>query len=121
MKRFTEIVGVYNADGSWTGELRYVMGKIMGTAHCDLCDITHGLVRQKQAFTDLCDRLPVPIRTIHLDERSEDLAAFTQDKTPYVVGRTAGGWVMLMDASDLAACGKDVANFERVLRDRLEA
>jgi len=116
-----EIVGVYNADGSVIGELRYVIGKIMGTAHCALCDITHGLVKQKNTFSRLCESLPIPLRTVHLDERSEDLIAFTTGKTPCVVGQTNEGWVMLIDAGALEACGKDVAKFEAVLRDRLES
>ena len=33
--------GVYHADGGIIGELAYVWGKIRGTAHCALCDITH--------------------------------------------------------------------------------
>ena len=120
-QRFTEVVGVYNADGSWSGELRYVVGKLMGTAHCALCDITHGWVRQKESFTTLCAALPVPIRTVHLDEQSEELASFTLNKAPCVVGRTPQGWALLIDSEALESCGKDVANFERLLRARLEA
>lgn len=119
--RILEIVGIYNAEGTWRGELRYVIGKLLGTAHCALCDITHGYVRQKDEFSDLCSRLTLPLRTVHLDEQSPDLAAFTHGKTPCVAGRTTNGWTMLIDTATLDDCGKDVANFERVLRDRLEA
>ena len=41
------IWGVYHADGGIVGELRYVFGKLRGTAHCALCDITHSYVSEK--------------------------------------------------------------------------
>ena len=31
----------YNADGGIVGEVRYVIGHLLGTAECALCDITH--------------------------------------------------------------------------------
>ena len=46
MARYQELVGVYHADGSLLGEARYVVGKILGRAHCSLCDITHDMVRK---------------------------------------------------------------------------
>ena len=45
--RYIELVGVYHADGSLLGELRYIWGKLRGTAHCTLCDITHGRLSEK--------------------------------------------------------------------------
>ncbi|QYH35289.1 hypothetical protein [Salinibacterium sp. M195] len=33
--------GIYNADGGVWGETRYVIGHMLGTAACSLCDITH--------------------------------------------------------------------------------
>ena len=35
------LVAVYHADGGVRGELSYVLGRLLGTAHCALCDITH--------------------------------------------------------------------------------
>jgi hypothetical protein len=58
--RYSELVGVYHAEGSLLGELRYVWGKLRGTAHCALCDITHGRLSEKSAFKSLRERLPVP-------------------------------------------------------------
>jgi hypothetical protein len=41
------LVGVYNANSTITGELAYFIGAGLGSAHCALCDITHGLVRER--------------------------------------------------------------------------
>jgi hypothetical protein len=34
------LVGVYNADGTLLGEVRYFVAARLGRAHCPLCDIT---------------------------------------------------------------------------------
>jgi len=99
----TEIIGVYDADGSLRGELSYVIGKARGRAHCALCDITHAGLRRRKGFAQLPQRLGVPFSLIHRDERAPDVLEFTRDRTPVVVGRTAAGLVDLLVAEDLAA------------------
>ena len=118
--RYRELVGVYHADGSLIGELRYVWGKLWGTAHCALCDITHGAVREKAAFQACREKLPIPLRTVHLDERSADLVEATEGRTPCVVGQTVEGWELVLDAEALESCQKSVEAFESLLQARLE-
>ena len=38
-----KIIGIYNANGSLLGEMRYVFDKVFLKKHCALCDITHGM------------------------------------------------------------------------------
>ena len=59
------LVGVYNADGTVFGELSYFVGKRLGRAHCALCDITHGLVRERPAWQECVAALPVPFEMFH--------------------------------------------------------
>ena len=33
---------IYDADGSFLGELRYLRDKCLGKADCALCDLSHG-------------------------------------------------------------------------------
>ena len=47
---FTEIIGVYHADHGMRGHLRYVFDKVARGEGCALCDITHAVVREKDAF-----------------------------------------------------------------------
>lgn len=114
-----EIIGIYNADGSLMGELRFVVGWLAGRAHCALCDITHSLVREKGAFKATRERYA--LRTLHRDEQPADLARFTAGRTPCVVARTAEGYVELMDGAALAACAKSVDRFEAALEAALDA
>jgi hypothetical protein len=76
------LIGVYNAEGSLLGELRYLIGRARGTAHCALCDITHGRLRKKRAFSEFQASCPAPIEMLHLDEQPDDIVALTRDRTP---------------------------------------
>lgn len=119
MSSLHRIVGVYQADGSLAGELRYVVGKVLGSAHCALCDITHAGISEKPEFRACRSGFPVPLEMVHLDERDEGVAAFTEGRTPCVIGLTKDGPIMLLDAADLEACSSRVDVFERRLRDAI--
>ncbi|MCH9705938.1 MAG: hypothetical protein K0U48_00105 [Actinomycetia bacterium] len=97
-----EIVGVYHADGGVMGELRYILGKARGTAHCALCDITHSTVRRKAAWDDACRNFPHPFRLVHLNERSpEEVAACTLGTPTVLVLFADGTYRALMGPDDL--------------------
>ena len=106
------LYGVYNAVGGRMGELAYVWGKIRGTAHCALCDITHRGVSKKKEWKEYEERLGVPMELLHINAPEEALAQFTEGKTPCVVGDYSGDLKMVMNAEDLEECGKSVEKFE---------
>jgi len=118
-----ELVGVYDADGGVAGELRYVVGHLLGRAECALCDITHGTVRRKPAWDAMVERLGVPITVVHRNERTPEVAAATGDALPCVVAITDSGIVPVLDAAALSSCVGDVTRFESdlaaALRDRI--
>ena len=103
--RVERLVGVYHASGTWWGELSYWVKARLGGGHCALCEITHGSIREKPAWRRCRAEVPVPVVTVHLDERDDALASFTEGRTPCVVAETTGGPVILVDAEQLAACG----------------
>ena len=105
----TALTGVYHADGSLLGELRYVAGTIFGGTHCSLCEITHGRLREKASWQAQRERLPVPFTAVHLDERSAEVAAVSDGNTPCVVAHTATGIELLLGPPALDACGGDPA------------
>ena len=55
------IVGVYNANGGLVGEVRYIVGHLLGTTSCALCDITHSPIRRKREWDDLVAELGIPV------------------------------------------------------------
>ena len=98
------LVGVYDASGTVWGEVSYWLRARLGGDHCALCDITHGRLREKQEWRDCRAALPVPLETVHLDERDEALARATEGRAPCVVAVTDEGPEVLVDADRLAAC-----------------
>lgn len=113
-----EVVGVYHANGSLRGELAYAVGKLLGTAHCALCDITHSVVRRKPAWDAMVTRLGVPVTLLHLDELPGEVAATCeQSGTPVVLARLDDGRLEpLLDAAALDGFDGSVAAFERAVR-----
>jgi hypothetical protein len=120
VRTVTSLIGVYDADGGVAGELRYVVGHLLGRAECSLCDITHGRLRRKAEFDDLRDRIGVPFDVVHRNERTPELAAAT-GALPCVVAITSGGRDVVLGPDDLRECAGDVGRFERDLRDALRA
>ncbi|MBN9643754.1 hypothetical protein ACFSSC_00440 [Corynebacterium mendelii] len=106
------VVGVYNANGGLKGELSYVIGKLKGTTHCGLCDITHGNSPvAKKSWKDTMACLPVDITTVHLNEMDSRTAALVNSSNaPAVVflpDDQDTGDRILLDAAELDACAAD--------------
>jgi hypothetical protein len=116
----TELVGVYDADGGLLGEAAYVWGKVRGTRHCGLCDITHSTVRRKAAWDRMAASLPVPVRLLHLNELDDDLAAaVAATRAPVVLAREDDGWRELLGAAELDEMAGSVDAFDAAVRARL--
>ena len=62
---------VYDADGGLAGELRYVVGHLLGRAECSLCDITHGTVKRKAAFDELVGAVEADGHGVEVHHRNE--------------------------------------------------
>jgi hypothetical protein len=116
------LVGVYAADGTTLGEVRYWIGARLGRAHCALCDITHGTFRERQGWRECRDGLPVPFEAVHRDELTPELAEVV-DALPCVLAEDEGGAVVvLLGPDDLADCRGEpellAAALQRALVDR---
>jgi hypothetical protein len=100
------LVGVYDADGTVLGELSYFLRARVGRAHCALCDITHGRVREKADWQRCRDELPVPFATFHRDDQPAAVRAASRGELPVVVAELTGGEVVVLLGPDqLEACG----------------
>lgn len=118
--QFTEVVGVYDADGGLLGEAAYVWGRLRGSRHCSLCDITHSSWRRRPTWDAMAARLPVPIRLLHRNELEGELAATVLSVgAPVVLGRAGDGWRVLADADELGAVDGSVERLGSLLRERL--
>ncbi|MCY4726939.1 hypothetical protein NYO98_11685 [Nocardioides sp. STR2] len=117
----SEVVGVYDADGGLLGEAAYVWGKVRGTRHCGLCDITHATVRRKREWDEMVATLPVPVRLLHLNELDDGLrAAVAATGAPVVLARDAGAWHQVVGARELDAMEGSVRALEAAVRLHLD-
>ena len=117
--KIEKIYGIYHADGGIIGELSYVWGKITGTAHCSLCDITHKGISMKRDWKDFTNGLDLEFELLHLNEQTQVLADFTAGKTPCIVGEESGEMKILVDAKSLEGCNKSVSSFVSTLMSSL--
>jgi hypothetical protein len=112
------LIGVYDADGSVRGELTYLVGHLIGTRSCALCDISHGRLRRRPSFDEAIAGLGVPFDLVHRDERPADLVDLAVP-LPYVVARVDGGTVLLLGRDDLVACAGDPELFVTRIRSSI--
>ena len=116
------LVGVYNADGTLSGELRYWLGARIGRAHCALCEITHGTFREKEEWKQQSAALPVPFEAVHLDERSSEVAAASGEQTPCVVALVGGAdFELLLGPEQLEACRAEPAALAAAIKSEAES
>jgi len=102
--RIRRLVGVYNAEGTVRGELAYWVGARLGRAHCALCDITHGRVRERSDWQACRAGLPVPFDTYHRNDQPSDVRDLIGSRLPAVVADTDQGLRLLLGPGELAAC-----------------
>ena len=115
------LVGVYAADGTLRGELSYWVGAGRGRAHCALCDVTHGLLRERSDWRRCREAMPVPFDTYHRDDQPAAVRDAAQGATPVVLAETAVGYVVLLGPAELDACSGSGASFAEALDRSISA
>jgi hypothetical protein len=116
----SEIIFVYDADGSVVGEVRYWFGTLFGAEHCSLCDVTHTRWGRRKQFVECAQRIGVPIAYLHRDHVPTDVQAAAPG-WPCVIGRFGDELQVLLGPAELAAVAGDVEGFETSLRSALLA
>ena len=113
------LIGVYDADGTVLGELSYFLRARVGRAHCALCDITHGRIRERADWRACRDGLPVPFVTFHRDDQPDDVRAATSS-LPAVLAQTDDGTLVeVADAEALASMAGDPGQLVAHIEARL--
>lgn len=114
------LVGVYNADGGTVGELKYIAGKILGQAHCSLCDVTHSPVRRKKAWDAMVLTLPYEFVLLHRNELPPNLQQFAAVDLPIVVMEDGQNLRVLLSDEQISACDGDPDRFAEALNAAFE-
>ena len=106
-----EFIGVYDADATLVGEISYWIGARLGTAHCSLCELTHGLFTKKSEWKACAAKLPVPFLTYHRNDAPADVIALAAGRYPVVMARSQGELRIVLDEADLEDFGGNTASF----------
>ena len=104
----TRLIGVYDADGTLRGELAYWVGARLGRTHCSLCEITHGLVKERSDWKSCKEGIAVPFDTYHRNDQPSSVRSATGDTAPVVVAETTSGITVLLGSTALDSCGGSV-------------
>jgi hypothetical protein len=116
----TRLIGVYDADGSIVGELSYFVRARLGRAHCSLCDITHGRVRERADWRATRDRFAVPFVTFHRDDQPAPVRAATGGTTPAVLAQTADGeLICVAGPAELSGCAGSPSRLAELIESQL--
>ena len=114
-----KVVGVYNAEGSLSGELRYIFKKLIGRGSCALCDLTHGWSpTMKSSWRDACAQSSVEMVLLHLDELSVSQRAASSEAPVIIHGRD-DVWRVLMSAEEIARFSGDAEGILKEIEARL--
>jgi len=95
--RTNKFIGIYQAEGTLWGEIKYVWRKLSTKKSCSLCDITHSGLSEKTNWQSCRAQLPIPFELIHLNERSTELLDVSKGRTPCVLAQSNEGYSMVFD------------------------
>lgn len=114
----TEFIGVYDADATVLGEVSYWIGARLGTRHCSLCELTHGLFTEKNEWKECRRSLSVPVVTYHRNDAPADVLAAAAGVFPVVLERTASGLSVFLTAAELDGLSGSTERFAATLARR---
>lgn len=111
-----ELIGIYDADGTILGELRYVIGRQFKGTHCSLCDITHGTLRERADWRTARDELEVTFTALHRNESTPEMRQ-AAERLPAVLATLDDGTVRcIVTADQLASLGPDPQGLVAAIR-----
>lgn len=118
-----KLIGVYNANGGFVGELAYFFGHLIGIRDCNLCDVTHSPVKKKAAWKEFEKRIledGYEFVLVHKNERTQEQIDASGGREPCVlIEYEDGSLSMILDWNDLKAAKGDVTSFEKILKSKL--
>ena len=115
------IFGIYNADASALGEIRYTLGKITGNSSCELCNLTHGWNPfGKRDWKRVCNSTSLELEIIHRDEATPSQLQAAQP-LPAFITEHSGQWKPLMSKDEIAQFKNRPDDLLDELSQRLES
>ena len=115
----TELIGVYDADSTLLGEISYWVGARLGTTHCSLCELTHGLFTKKSEWKQCAESLTIPFHLFHRDDAPQDVIAALAGQFPAVLQRTTTDLSVILTKDELERFDGRTSDFAQWINDYL--
>jgi hypothetical protein len=112
----SEFIGVYDADATLLGEISYWIGARLGTRHCSLCELTHGIFTKKSEWKSCTASLSVPFSAFHRNDAPSDAIAAAAGQYPVVLARIESEIHIVFTPEKLNDFNGDTAEFVAALR-----
>ena len=116
-----KIFCIYNAEGSISGEMRYLYNKYIKDMRCSMCDITHNSFSEKSEWRKKCRESHFKIECLHLDELPSDIKNIVKDNAPCVVAQTKSVNEIIIKNKELTKINGDVNSFfnhlQKIIKD----
>ena len=112
---------IYNANGSILGEINYLFKKYLLGFDCSMCRISHNSFYEKKEWKDKVLQSDLNLKTVHIDEQSDDLYQFSNGKAPCVVGENNEGFKFIFENDELNEFNGNVQKFFEVLEKKVNS
>jgi hypothetical protein len=110
---------IYDADGSFMGEVRYLRDKCLGKADCALCDLSHGWNPLGRSDWRRRKGVAASLNWLHRDELPGHVAAQVRGQLPCVAVDRNGEIEIVIGRDALRGCEGDFSVFEHLLEQTL--
>ena len=112
---------IYDADGSFMGEVRYLRDKFWGKAECALCDLSHGLSPMGRSDWRRRKGVSASLNWLHRDELPGHVAAQVAGRLPCIAVDRDGEIEIVIGREALRGCEGDFSVFEHLLEQTVRA
>ena len=125
---YKRLIVVYDADGTFVGEVTYILGHFLGLRECSACDITHSLSQigkgtggEKPEWRELKKKLPIPVVQLHRNDLAPLQWKDLVHQLPLVAGERSDGTLeVVVSKVALEACDGDVSSLQVLIEQNLD-
>ena len=112
---------IYDADGSFMGEVRYLRDKCLGKAECALCDLSHGWNPLGRSDWRRRKGVSASLNWLHRNELPGHVDAQVAGQLPCVAVDRDGEIEIVIGHEALRGCKGDFSVFEHLLEQTVRA
>tara|TARA_A100000164_G_scaffold259909_1_gene231899 strand:+ start:35 stop:421 length:387 start_codon:yes stop_codon:yes gene_type:complete len=114
-----EIICIYNSNGDFMGELKYIWDVVFNNFKCSMCEITHKFVSIKNEWKVAVKNSKYEVSARHLNDRPDSIKDLTDNKTPCVVKTENGLSSIMINSQELLGLKGDVESFFKLIDGKI--